>query len=104
MPSTLAPPTSVPISAAAAVVTTARSLVLPEPKLLIGDLTRDIADLSWSSPAPVRRDNALHRHGVPNRPMQRVLKIPRFRAGKTQPRICRHRASRLSGPAPANAR
>jgi hypothetical protein len=54
MPSTLAPPTSVPISAAAAVVTIARNLVLSEPKLLTGDLTRDIADLSWSSPAPIQ--------------------------------------------------
>src|ERR1700692_3300772 len=98
MPSTLAPPTSVPISAAAAVVTMARTLVLSEPKLLMGDLARDIADLSWSSPAPVLRDNALHRHGVPNRPMRRVLKIPRFRAGETQPRFFRHRARRVGGP------
>src|SRR5580693_6999962 len=56
MPSTLTPPTTVPISAAAAVNMAVRTRLVPEPKLLTGELTgnlaSDIVDLPWSNPAP----------------------------------------------------
>ena len=53
-------------------------------------------------PNAIPRDNALHRHGVPNRPDAACPEDPAV--PETQPRFCRHRASKLSGPAPANAR
>src|SRR5580698_10866524 len=84
-PSTLTPPTRVPISAAAAVVTMARSLLLPEPKLpepklFRGDLMSGIADLLVIRPPDAnRRTNARHRQDVPNRAAPRVLTTLRFR-------------------------
>src|SRR5580704_14162683 len=52
MPSTLTPPMTVPISAAAPVVMMVRRLE-PEPKLLGGDLVSDMGDLSVSQARPM---------------------------------------------------
>src|ERR1700731_2531991 len=100
MPSTLTPPTRVPTSAAAAVNMAVRTRLVPEPKLLTGDLGSDIADLSRSNPAPPNlQSNALHRHRVPShgRP-PRDQGSARYRHS---PGFRRHSASRLSRPPPA---
>src|SRR5580658_619825 len=110
-PSTLTPPTRVPISAAAAVVTMARSLLLPEPKLpepklFRGDLMSGIADLLVIRPRP-RCEPSNQRAASPGRSQSgstACLDDPAVPPRRIQPLLRRHSASRLSGPAPAKAR